>query len=74
MDESDKILLNKLKGLDGFYMMTLRLGYRDNIDVSALTYSLSGAHRDSQLRGLEKPTLQRILRIESGGMTTLGHG
>lgn len=45
VDESDKILLNKLKGLDGFYMMTLRLGYRDNIDVSALAYNLRSAQR-----------------------------
>jgi K+ transporter len=33
MDERDRISVTKLRGLDGFYVLSLRLGYRDKVDV-----------------------------------------
>ncbi|MBW0500804.1 hypothetical protein O181_040519 [Austropuccinia psidii MF-1] len=48
LQEEDKYLIDKLRTLAGFYLMTYRIGYREPLD----------------LRGLAKPTLERILELE----------
>ena len=50
LQEEDKYLIDKLRTLSGFYLMTYRVGYRDPLDV----------------RGLTKPTLERIIELERG--------
>ncbi|KAA1100479.1 hypothetical protein PGTUg99_010724 [Puccinia graminis f. sp. tritici] len=50
LQEEDKYLIDKLRTLSGFYLMTYRVGYRDPLD----------------LRGLTKPTLERIIELERG--------
>lgn len=50
LQEEDKYLIDKLRTLSGFYLMTYRVGYRDPLD----------------LRGLAKPTLERIIELERG--------
>lgn len=40
LDEEDKILINKLRSMEGFYVMKLRLGYRQDVDVSTLCEAL----------------------------------
>ncbi|OAV89538.1 hypothetical protein, variant [Puccinia triticina 1-1 BBBD Race 1] len=50
LQEEDKYLIDKLRTLSGFYLMTYRVGYRDPLD----------------LRGLTKPTLERIVELERG--------
>ncbi|PLW29251.1 hypothetical protein PCANC_15749 [Puccinia coronata f. sp. avenae] len=52
LQEEDKYLIDKLRTLSGFYLMTYRVGYRDSLDV----------------RGLTKPTLERIVELERGIM------
>lgn len=50
LEDEDKYLIDKLRSLEGFYLMTLRLGYKDPLD----------------LRDLIKPTLARIVAMERG--------
>ncbi|CAH7687488.1 potassium transporter-domain-containing protein [Phakopsora pachyrhizi] len=50
LQEEDKFLIDKLRTVTGFYLMTYRVGYRDSLD----------------LRGLAKPTLERIISLERG--------
>ncbi|GAA98272.1 uncharacterized protein L969DRAFT_341840 [Mixia osmundae IAM 14324] len=51
LQEEDKYMVDKLRAIDGLYVMRYRLGYRDKVD----------------LRNMVQPVLQRIVDMERGG-------